>query len=77
MNVKTLQITCVTHSSACVTFQNRGRPYSLLNLSSLQHAKHIPAFLQLLSIFMVGTYLQSSKSQSKEKENQFMKGQIA
>lgn len=84
MNVKTLQITCVTDCSACVTFQNRGPARARVSFITEVHhnlfviaciyTKHIPAFLQLLSIFMV---LQSSKSQSKEKENQSMKGQIA
>lgn len=82
MNVKTSLITCVTDSSACVTFQNRGPARARVSSQyyiyhRCIYTKHTTEFLQLLSIFMVGAYLQNSESQSKEKESQFMKGQIA
>ena len=87
MNVKTLQITCVTDSSACVTFQNRGpararvsfitEVHNNLFIIAADRQNIFSHFCSCSVFFMVGAYLQSSKSQSKEKENQSMKGQIA
>ena len=86
MKVKTLQITSVTDSSACVMFQNRAPARARVFITEVHnnlfiiavYTQNIFLHFRSSSVFSwTALTLQNSKSQSKEKENQFMKGQIA